>query len=106
MTFKHRCDNMIRINENYNQLKASYLFLEIANKVAQFQSENRDVDIIRLGIGDVTKSLPPACISAFHNGVDELASESTLKGYGPYNGYAFLRKKRRIRRYEPCTFRH
>ncbi len=97
---------MIRVNKNYNQLKASYLFLEIANKVAQFQSENRDADIIRLGIGDVTKSLPPACISAFHNGVDELASESTFKGYGHYNGYAFLRKKRRIRRYEPCTFRH
>ncbi|RLC03410.1 MAG: LL-diaminopimelate aminotransferase [Deltaproteobacteria bacterium] len=84
---------MIRINENYNQLKASYLFLEIANKVAQFQSENTDADIIRLGIGDVTKTLPPACISAFHNGVEELSSESTFKGYGPYNGYAFLREK-------------
>ncbi|MCF6246503.1 MAG: LL-diaminopimelate aminotransferase [Desulfobacula sp.] len=84
---------MIRINENYTQLKPSYLFSEIAEKIVQYQSENPEADIIRLGIGDVTKSLPQACIAAFHKGVDELGSESTFKGYGPENGYAFLREK-------------
>lgn len=84
---------MIRINENYNKLKSSYLFLEIANKVKAYQSENRDKDIIRLGIGDVTRALPEACISAFHKGVDELGQESTFRGYGPADGYDFLRKK-------------
>ncbi|NOX33729.1 MAG: LL-diaminopimelate aminotransferase [Deltaproteobacteria bacterium] len=84
---------MIRINENYTRLKPSYLFSEIANRVAQYQSENPGADIIRLGIGDVTKSLPPACINAFHKGVDELSCDSTFKGYGPENGYAFLREK-------------
>ncbi len=84
---------MIRINKNYTQLKSSYLFSEIADKIIQYQSENPEADIIRLGIGDVTKSLPSACINAFHKGVDELGHESTFKGYGPENGYAFLRAK-------------
>ncbi|WP_331520844.1 hypothetical protein [Desulfobacula sp.] len=84
---------MIRINENYNKLQSSYLFLNIANKVKAYQSENLGADIIRLGIGDVTRSLPKACISAFHKGVDELGQESTFRGYGPANGYAFLREK-------------
>jgi LL-diaminopimelate aminotransferase len=84
---------MIRINENYNKLQSSYLFLNIANKVNAYQSENQDADIIRLGIGDVTRSLPEACISAFHKGVDELGRESTFHGYGPAGGYDFLRDK-------------
>lgn len=84
---------MIRINENYRKLKPSYIFFEIADKMEQYQSENPDADLIRLGIGDVTRSLPQACINAFHKGVDELGSESTFRGYGPANGYAFLREK-------------
>ncbi|MCP4720695.1 MAG: LL-diaminopimelate aminotransferase [Desulfobacteraceae bacterium] len=83
---------MIRINENYSKLTPSYLFSEIANKVTQYQSDNPGTDIIRLGIGDVTRSLPEACIAAFHQGVDDLSSESTFRGYGPGNGYAFLRE--------------
>jgi len=84
---------MIRINENYSKLKPSYLFSEIANKVTQYQGKNPDAEIIRLGIGDVTRSLPQACIRAFHQGVDELGTDSTFRGYGPGNGYGFLRKK-------------
>ncbi len=84
---------MIRINENYGKLKPSYLFSEIAHRVTQYQTKNPDADIIRLGIGDVTRALPPACIQAFHRGVDDLGSESTFRGYGPGNGYAFLREK-------------
>jgi len=83
---------MIRINENYSKLTPSYLFSEIANKVTQYQNENPGADIIRLGIGDVTRSLPGACIAAFHQGVDEMGAESTFRGYGPGNGYAFLRE--------------
>jgi len=84
---------MIRINENYSKLNPSYLFSEIAAKVTRYQSENPQADIIRLGIGDVTRSLPEACIAAFHAGVDELGVESTFRGYGPENGYPFLREK-------------
>jgi len=84
---------MIRINENYRKLKPSYIFFEIADKVEQYQSENPDADLIRLGIGDVTRSLPQACIKAFHKSVDELGSRHTFRGYGPANGYAFLREK-------------
>ena len=84
---------MIRINENYLKLRSSYLFVEIANRVSNFQKENPGVEIIRLGIGDVTLPLPPACIQAFHEGVNEMASEATFRGYGPEQGYDFLREK-------------
>lgn len=84
---------MIKANENYNKLKASYLFSDIAKRVAAFQKENPDSDIIRLGIGDVTKPLTPACIAGFHQGVEEMAHEETFKGYGPEQGYDFLRQK-------------
>lgn len=83
---------MIRINENYQKLQASYLFSDIAKRVREFQQKNPERDIIRLGIGDVTRALPPACITAFHKGVDDLASEATFHGYGPEQGYAFLRE--------------
>jgi len=82
---------MIRINENYNKLQSSYLFLNIADKVKAYQSENPSADIIRLGIGDVTRALPEACINAFHRGVEDLGQESTFHGYGPADGYDFLR---------------
>lgn len=82
---------MIKVNENYTKLKASYLFSDIARKVQEFQKANPDAEIIRLGIGDVTRALPAACLKAFHEGVDELGSEKTFRGYGPEQGYDFLR---------------
>ncbi|MEE4362380.1 MAG: LL-diaminopimelate aminotransferase [Desulfotignum sp.] len=84
---------MIRANENYQKLQASYLFSDIAQRVALFQKNNPDAQIIRLGIGDVTRALPPAVIAAFHEGVDEMAADATFRGYGPEQGYAFLREK-------------
>ncbi len=84
---------MIRINENYLKLKPSYLFSEISKRVAAFQKSNPAKEIIRLGIGDVTRALPKACIDAFHKAVDEMAQDSTFMGYGPEQGYAFLREK-------------
>jgi LL-diaminopimelate aminotransferase len=83
---------MIKVNENYSKLKASYLFSDIAKRVEAFQAENPDKKIIKLGIGDVTKPLPDACIKAFHQGVDEMAKEASFRGYGPSEGYAFLRE--------------
>jgi len=83
---------MIRINENYNKLKASYLFSDIAKRVTAYQQANPQKAIIRLGIGDVTEPLPPVCIEALHSGADELSKRATFKGYGPEQGYAFLRE--------------
>jgi LL-diaminopimelate aminotransferase len=84
---------MIRINENYLKLETSYLFVDIANRVSAYQKENPDIEITRLGIGDVTRALPPACIEAFQKGVEEMASDATFRGYGPEQGYPFLRDK-------------
>ena len=84
---------MIKINENYLKLQASYLFSEIRKRTDEFQEANKDKDIIKLGIGDVTRPLPEACIEAFHRAVDEMASEETFRGYGPEQGYDFLREK-------------
>jgi len=83
---------MIRINENFTKLKASYLFSDIAKRVAAFQQANPQKSIIRLGIGDVTEPLPPVCVAALHAGADELSRRETFKGYGPEQGYAFLRE--------------
>ncbi|MBW9261432.1 MAG: LL-diaminopimelate aminotransferase [Candidatus Thiodiazotropha sp. (ex. Lucinisca nassula)] len=83
---------MIKINENYKKLQASYLFSDIAKRVSSFQEANPDKDIIRLGIGDVTRALPEACVKAFHAAVDEMAADATFHGYGPEQGYDFLRK--------------
>jgi LL-diaminopimelate aminotransferase len=83
---------MITINEHYLKLQASYLFSDIAKRVASFQQANPDRDVIKLGIGDVTKGLVPACVSAFHAAVDEMAEDSTFRGYGPEQGYNFLRE--------------
>jgi LL-diaminopimelate aminotransferase len=82
---------MIRINENYLKLKASYLFADIARRVNAYTGANPDKPIIRLGIGDVTEPLPPACIEALHAATDEMSKRATFKGYGPEQGYAFLR---------------
>ncbi|QTA78867.1 LL-diaminopimelate aminotransferase (LL-DAP-aminotransferase) [Desulfonema limicola] len=84
---------MIKINENYQKLQASYLFIDIARRVSSFQKDNPGRELIKLGIGDVTRALPKACIEAFHKGVDEMADDSTFRGYGPEQGYEFLREK-------------
>jgi LL-diaminopimelate aminotransferase len=83
---------MIRINENYLKLKASYLFTDIAKRVTAYTSANPDKPVIRLGIGDVTEPLPAVCIEALKTGAEELAHRATFKGYGPEQGYAFLRE--------------
>jgi LL-diaminopimelate aminotransferase len=83
---------MIKINENYQKLQASYLFSNIAKRVNAFQQSNTDKKLIKLGIGDVTRALPEACVKAFHTAVDEMASDSTFRGYGPEQGYDFLRE--------------
>ena len=81
---------MALINENYLKLPGSYLFSEIARRVNQFKTENPDADIIRLGIGDVTRPLPPAVIEAMKKAVDEMGRAETFRGYGPEQGYNFL----------------
>jgi LL-diaminopimelate aminotransferase len=82
---------MIRINNNYAKLASSYLFAEIARRVEAFGAANPDKAVIKLGIGDVTRALPPTVVAAFHRGVDEQAADSSFKGYGPERGYEFLR---------------
>ncbi len=82
---------MARINDNYLKLKAGYLFPEIGRRVAKFAAENSQASIIRLGIGDVTEPLVPAIVEAFHKAVDEMSRRDTFKGYGPEQGYDFLR---------------
>jgi LL-diaminopimelate aminotransferase len=84
---------MITINENYLKLQASYLFAEIKNRTAAYQEAHPDRDVIKMGIGDVTRPLPQACIQGFHRGVDEMADAETFRGYGPEQGYEFLREK-------------
>ena len=82
---------MIRINENYLKLKASYLFSDIAKRVTAYTQANPDKPVIRLGIGDVTEPLPQVCVDALKSGAEEMAHRATFKGYGPEQGYAFLR---------------
>ena len=84
---------MININENFLNLQDSYLFSTIAKKVAEFQKNNPDKKIIKLGIGDVTRPIVPAVLDAMHKAVDELGKEETFRGYGPEQGYEFLREK-------------
>lgn len=84
---------MIRANENFNKLQSSYLFADIAKKIDEYQKKNPGADIIRLGIGDVTQALVPVVIKAFHQGVEEMADNATFRGYGPEQGYDFLRQK-------------
>src|SRR5471030_305633 len=83
---------MIRINEHFSKLKASYLFADIARRVNAFTTAHPDQPVIRLGIGDVTEPLPPVCIAALHAATDEMGQRATFKGYGPEQGYAFLRE--------------
>jgi LL-diaminopimelate aminotransferase len=84
---------MLHVNENYSKIKASYLFTEIAHRVSAHQAANPDAKIIRLGIGDVTEPLAPAIIEAMHKAVDDVSKRESFYGYGPEQGYAFLREK-------------
>jgi LL-diaminopimelate aminotransferase len=83
---------MVRINENYPKLSASYLFSEINKRVKSFQASHPGREVIRLGIGDVTLPLAPAVLSAFHEAVDDLGDAARFRGYGPDLGYDFLRE--------------
>ena len=82
---------MTKINQNYQKLPGSYLFSEIARRVAAQSAAHPEQKLIRLGIGDVTQPLAPAVISAMHSAVDEMAAAATFHGYGPEQGYDFLR---------------
>lgn len=83
---------MASINENFLKLQSNYLFSDIARRVADFKQAHPETDLIRLGIGDVTRPLAPAVIEALHRAVDEMGSEKTFRGYGPEHGYEFLRQ--------------
>lgn len=83
---------MAKINENFEKLPGSYLFAEIARRTETYQNANPDAKLIKLGIGDVTQPLVPAVVKAMHEAVDEQTDASTFKGYGPYEGYGFLRE--------------
>ncbi len=84
---------MIKINENFLELQDSYLFATIAKKVAEYTKENPSKKIIKLGIGDVTRPIPEVVVNAMHKATDELAKSETFRGYGPEQGYDFLREK-------------
>ncbi len=83
---------MTQVNENFLKLKAGYLFPEIARRVSAFSEANPAAKVIKLGIGDVTEPLPAACRKAMHDAIDEMGDRATFKGYGPEQGYAFLRE--------------
>lgn len=83
---------MAYINDNYSKLQASYLFSDIAKRVAAFTEANPDKDVIKMGIGDVTEPLPAVCRQAFHDAIDEMGTRDGFHGYGPEQGYAFLRE--------------
>ena len=82
---------MAEINQNFQKLPGSYLFAEIARRTAAYQAANPDKKLIKMGIGDVTRPLAPSVIRAMHKAVDEMGSADTFMGYGPYEGYDFLR---------------
>ncbi len=84
---------MITINENYLKLQDSYLFSTIAKKVEEYTKNNPDKKVIKLGIGDVTMPIAPAVIEAVHKAADEMMKKETFKGYGPEQGYDFLKEK-------------
>ena len=83
---------MAQINDDYLKLPGSYLFADIAHKVSAYREKHPETELIRLGIGDVTRSLPPSVIRALHKAVDEQATAEGFRGYGPEQGYRFLRE--------------
>ena len=84
---------MLHVNENYSKISPTYLFAEIAHRVAAHEAANPGTRTIRLGIGDVTEPLCPAVIEAMHRAVDDESRRETFRGYGPEQGYAFLRER-------------
>ena len=84
---------MIKANHNFKQLSQNYLFAEIARRVAQYKAGNPEKRVISLGIGDVTRPLVPEVVKAMHKAVDDEADAATFHGYGPEQGYGFLRDK-------------
>ncbi len=84
---------MVQVNENYLKLKAGYLFPEIAKRVKMYSQSNKNAEIIKLGIGDVTEPLPRACIEAMGKALDEMGTIDGFRGYGPEQGYSWLREK-------------
>ena len=84
---------MVLVNENYLKLKAGYLFPEIAKRVKLYSQSNKSSEIIKLGIGDVTEPLPRACIEAMGKALDDMGSLDGFRGYGPEQGYSWLREK-------------
>ncbi len=84
---------MVQVNGNYLKLKAGYLFPEIARRVRAFSDANPSAALIRLGIGDVTEPLPQACRAAMKRAVDEMGTRDGFRGYGPEQGYQWLREK-------------
>lgn len=83
---------MASINKNYLNIKESYLFSEVARRANKYKEENPDKDVIKVSIGDVTRPLCPAVIDALHSAVDDMSKAETFKGYGPEQGYDFLKK--------------
>ena len=92
---------MLKLNENYLKLPGSYLFAEIARRTAAYSAAHPDKRLIRLGIGDVTQPLPAACVEALKRAADEMGGKSTFMGYGPYEGYGFLREAIAAHDYAP-----
>ena len=85
---------MLHVNENYAKIKPTYLFAEIAHRVAAHQAAHPEAKVIRLGIGDVTEPLAPSVVAAMHRAVDDEAGRGgSFHGYGPEQGYAFLRDR-------------
>jgi LL-diaminopimelate aminotransferase len=91
--FRKDDESMANINQNYLKLPGSYLFSEIARRVNKYKGDNPQAEIISLGIGDVTRPLPPAVVAAMKKAVDEMSIAEKFKGYGPEQGYDFLREK-------------
>ena len=83
----------MKFNTNFNNIKESYLFAEVANRASAYSKANPDKKVLKLGIGDVTLPLAPTVIKALHSAVDDMGKQETFKGYGPYEGYDFLREK-------------
>jgi len=84
---------VVLVNENYLKLKAGYLFPEISKRVKIYSQSNKSAEIIKLGIGDVTEPLPKACIEAMGKALDDMGTVEGFRGYGPEQGYSWLREK-------------
>ena len=82
----------MNFNTDFKNIAENYLFAEVADRAAKYTAAHPEKSVLKLGIGDVTLPLAPAVISALHAAVDEMAQKESFKGYGPYEGYAFLRE--------------